>query len=99
MDTRQQRLVKTTRGSSWEGFKIRGEGDGEDTEQQAAKAVNVREGSATPAPPAPEADPLPAENVESLDKESEEPVAPPSRTSGGNQPLFNALLMAATGRL
>ena len=48
--------------------------------------------SVTPAPASPE-------HVQPAvdDRQQEQPVAPPSRASGGNQPLFDALLMAATG--
>ena len=90
--------MKITRGSSWEGFKIRGEADGEESELQAARVSRGREGSATPAPgPAPPGPEAKLEPSESFDREPEQPVAPPSRASGGNQPLFDALLMAATG--
>ena len=90
--------MKVTRGSSWEGFKTRGETDGEDVEQQAVRVPRTREGSATPAPtPAPDGPETNPETSDSLKKEPEQAVAPPSRASGGNQPLFDALLMAATG--
>ena len=85
-DTRRQRLVKTTRAAPRQG-----EGSGE---ARPARHGRVREKSVTPAQHTSENSQQPAESAEG---QQDLGVAPPSRASAGNGPLFDALLMAARG--
>lgn len=86
VDARQQRLVKTVR-PAWEGAKAEPE---EEQQSRPAKLSWARERSATPAA-------LPPAGASPKSTGEAKETAAASRNSGGNGPLFDALLMAAQG--